>query len=134
MKLIDNLCIHNDKGYFLLEALVLGAILIALAAGLLSYAKAETVRARDACRLQGLFLAQAQLAMVEERAAHGVLTPGSLPWLGETDDLSPNGTEFTVTTTITAAGREYDVEVTANWHKGGKEGSVSLHRVVCHHV
>ena len=92
----------SEHGFFLMEAILLGAFLAAIVGGLKFCQTASSARRANEMRLAAYFLAQEQFACLEAKAWHGEPAVGTISWLGEADDLAVKGQVFTVRTLVTA--------------------------------
>lgn len=125
-----------EKGYILLEVVVVGILVIAIATSFSLYARADGLRAGDAARSTAFFLARAEIAEIEEMVATGKLMSDSFGYLGYDSDLRQNGIEFKVLSEIKPIKDGlYEAIVTVSWNIAEREernGSATLARVIRH--
>lgn len=124
----------NERGFFLLETLFLGLILLAASAFLGVCHMGSQLQESSTMRLTAIFLAQKQLACVQgDKVIMG--KTGKISWLdsGDESKLNKNGTLFLVTAQLSDVAAEpllKQIEVTVQWQERKKECEVKLTRVV----
>ena len=125
--------LKDDKGFFLLEALLLCLVLMALSGVFSAYRLSEQMHADIKAHIAAIFLAQEQMAYVAEKGSEGKLSTGRLSWLGSEEALSLNRKNYEVYADVAAldAGTGIcRVQVTAAWEQSGKARRVSFERMV----
>ena len=123
----------NEKGFFLLETIVLGTILIAAASVTYLFSAASRQQLHNEAAIAAAFLGQEQIARIEGKSKNELNTLGSVGWLGEgTNPVALNGYEFDVKTEIKpyeGTGIRY-VAVTLSWTENGKKVSQTYRKLV----
>lgn len=122
----------DDRGFFLMEALLLSLILMALSGVFCMYRLSEKMHADNRARVAAVFLAQEEMAYVMERSSKGGLRSGELPWLGAEGADSINGRKYEARADIAAddVGGFYRAQVTVAWEQSGKKRQVVFDRLV----
>lgn len=119
----------SERGFLLVEVLIIGAILAVCAVTLASYRSMDDARVHSAMMLTASCLAEEELAFIEAKPAAYLASHASPPWLGEgTNPLLKNGTKFWVSSSVThMTGYEglFLAKVTVSW----MEGKTSFDRV-----
>lgn len=109
----------NEKGFFLLETVILGMILFAAAGAFSAYAVSMRLQADSENRLTAAFLAKKQLACVQGNPAALKGGSGSIPWQdpADTQPILKNGKVFYVKTNLQNTEDETlkRVEVVVDW-------------------
>lgn len=124
----------QEAGFFLLETLILGMIVTALALVCYSYLFLNWQRLYCEGAVTASFLAQKQIALIEARPAAWLRSVGEVPWLE--DGASPverNHRQFYLTSRITDSpygSRLRSVEVTVAWEEQGKRLEQSYRKLV----
>ena len=86
---------NNQRGFFLLEALVLSFLLLGCGASVTAYRALAENRVSAGAEITAAYLAQEQNAWIEGQRASYLRAHGTIPWLGlETESLERNGTQF----------------------------------------
>ncbi len=125
---------EREKGFALLEALFLGAILAVASLICLSFAVLNEQRLQSEAEVTAAFLAQEQMALAEAKPAAYLRSASSLPWLGGGDNpVVRNRVAFEVETQV--AGYEgsaflRDIQVTVRWPARGRVRENRFHRLV----
>ena len=122
-----------EKGYFLLEAIFLGIIVLAMTSGMLIYVQSRLANAEDGCRMQAAYLARYQIAAAEEKMSRGNVGADSLPWLGRDEDLQLGEVTYQVISNLSPYKDGKLLRVTVHWHKTDREGEVKLEKVIVRH-
>lgn len=124
----------QEAGFFLLETLILGMIVTALALVCYSYLFLNRQRLYSEGAVTASFLAQKQIALIEARPATWLRAAGEVPWLG--DGASPvarNHRHFYLTTRITdslGGSRLRSIEVNVVWEEQGRRLEQSYRKFV----
>ena len=116
----------GEKGFLLLETLVLAAVLVLMASACCSTAKGCAWSA-DPLRAAATFLAESEFAYLEYRAASGTLAEGAsvrqehVAFSPEASDVSGGG-DFLLRTDIQRMEQAgaYRAAVTVAWQHGGR--------------
>lgn len=118
----------GEKGFLLLETLVLAAVLVLMASALLLYRQGLRMEAQTRFEAEATFLAESEFAYLEYRAASGTLAEGAsvrqehVAFSPEASDVSGGG-DFLLRTDIQwmeQAGA-YRAAVTVAWQHGGRQ-------------
>ena len=123
----------DDKGFFLLETLLLCLILMALSGVFTAYRCSERMHEDNKAHIAAVFLAGEQMAYVMEKGSEGKLRPGDLEWLGAEDALSMNRKRYEARTEISVLEEDtafFRIRVTILWEQSGKRRQVHFERLV----
>lgn len=124
----------RQEGYFLVEIMVLAAMLIAMTAIIGWSGKIATLRQVNGARVEAMYLTQAELSYLEYRAANHALPMGSVEWLGNADDLQQISGSYAVSAEIELQeANAYLATATARWQTGTHSGKAELQRVLIIH-
>jgi len=126
---------RNEQGFFLLETIVLGMILLAAVEVLGLYYSIEYMRRDSAAETTALFLAQEQCARVAAvQNSAEILPEGPLAWLGKTPcPIVKNGYSFQVESTLsknTSSLNLQNLETRVIWSEGSKNKQIMIQRVI----
>lgn len=125
----------SQQGYLLLEVVVLGVIVLAMAACLRLNQQALALEAMDGARTTAIYLVREEFSRLEYEADQGQLQPGMVGWLGDAADLTRNNSTFRVETEIReVSANVFSACVTAVWQTGSKTGTLHFERLLCRHV
>ena len=124
---------YPEKGYFLLEAIFLGIIVLAMASGMLLYVQSREANIEDGCRMQAAYLAHYQIAAVEQELSGKATEGGSIPWLGRDEDLQTGDVSYRVRSELIPREGDKVLQVTVSWNKTGRKGEVKLEKVIVRH-
>ena len=129
------LFIHNcsERGYFLLEAIFLGILVLAMTSGMMLYVQSRKANMEDGCRVQAIYLAHYQIAAVEQKMSDTDVEEKSLPWLGRDEELQSGNVSYRVASELTPCDGGKLLKVTVSWNKTGKEGKATLEKVIVKH-
>ncbi len=127
----------NESGFMLLSVIFL-TLIISFAAVILMNAGQLKKNSQSTLRQTAIFLANGQLAEIESRAAAGNLSGGSVPYLGDSDNLTTYnaGKNFPVTFTVrsevsdTASENLKSATVRVIWIFDGKENEVKFSKTI----
>ncbi len=125
--------LKDVKGFFLLEALLLCLVIMALSGVFSAYRLSEQMHAENKAHIAAVFLAQEQMAYIVEKGSEGKLNSGRLSWLGSEEALSLNRKDYEVYADIAVSDGGTGicrVQVTAAWEQSGKARKVSFERLV----
>ncbi|MFA6851133.1 MAG: hypothetical protein WCS30_12380 [Selenomonadaceae bacterium] len=122
-----------EKGFFLVETIVLGIIMVAVISVFAVYQVTGEMRFDIENHITATFLAQKQLAMIE--ASPTILQETtSLSWLDreETMPLKRNGQDFYIDTLVsdTEAAKLKKVKIYVHWTIKNSEKRIFLQRLV----
>lgn len=125
---------EKEKGFFFLEAVILGCLLLA-GAGLISLqGVAARLLAESSAESTASFLAQEQLACVRSLNHVELTKSKQLPWLGRGEmPRWQNGHCFSQETNLDRLSDEpgvFKVQVDIYWQEGNRDRHISLERMV----
>lgn len=124
----------QEAGFFLLETLILGMIVAALALVCYSYLFLNRQRLYCEGAATASFLAQKQIALIEAQPAAWLRSADTVPWLGDGDSpVARNYRLFYLTTRITDSAygtRLRAIEVNVAWEEQGKRLEQSYRKLV----
>ena len=124
----------REKGFLLIETLVLGMLLLAVSGMLIFYRAAIGLQKHSEFETTAAFLAQEQLACVEAASPDCWRTHGSLDWMGEGKmPLLCNGCSFVVETAVADGAESFSlrkVRVQVSWTEHGQPQRFALERMV----
>ena len=131
--------LRNERGFLLLNVIFL-MLITSFAAMILLNAATRARNPHATLRLTAIYLAQEQLAMLEDRAHSGEQISGSYLFLGEASDLksynfreSPDNTkpiEFTVETQVSGSGNLRNATVIVTWKVGEQDCKLKAQRSI----
>lgn len=118
----------GEKGFLLLETLVLAAVLVLMAGALLVYRQGLRMEAQTRFEAAATFLAESEFAQLEYQAASGTLAEGAalrqvhVDFSPEASNFSGGG-DFLLRTDIQRMEQAgaYQVAVTVAWQYGGRQ-------------
>ena len=114
-----------------METIVLGIIVLAVAAVMQLYPQAAALSTGEGTRQGAVFLAREQLAYVSQKANTQKQLPAEIPWRGEASDLRRGDTEYRVTTTCQSSDAgSYTVTVEVRWQNRGRDAELTLKKEV----
>lgn len=122
----------DDRGFFLVEALLMSLLLMALSGVFAMYQLSERMHADNRAHVAAVFLAQEEMSYLMEQGSKGRLRPGELPWLGADGANFLNGKEYEARADIVAADGDgfCRAQVTVAWEQNGKKRRVVFERLV----
>ena len=128
--------LRGQRGWLLLETIVLALILIAAVSCLQIYQKALEMRQVDGVRMTAVFLAQEEYSRLQCQADQkkGTVRPITCGWLGNDEDLQANGGTYSVKAVI-VDGVDGCLPVTVNvdWQTAGHSGTIIFERMIVLH-
>lgn len=127
----------GEKGFLLLETLVLAAVLVLMAGALLVYRQGLRMEAQTRFEAAATFLAESEFAQLEYQAASGTLAEGAalrqvhVDFSPEASDFSGGG-DFLLRTDIQRMEQAgaYRAAVTVAWQYGGRQQQQTYQRRV----
>lgn len=125
----------KERGFFLPETVLLGAMLLAAASVWSIFGTAEQQLLQNEAAVTAVFLAQEQLARVEALPKSEISSASTLARLGGENPTKLNGKSFTVTTEVSPSEdvRFRKVSVKVWWTQGKKVLKKSYQKLVsCH--
>lgn len=127
--------INNERGFALLNVIFL-TMITSFAAMILLNAAPRVKNPQPTLRLTALYLAEEQLAYLENKAANGELTASSYDFLGDPSELTINNFSekisitFDMETTVTESGNLRKATVIVSWTFGGKNSKIETERTI----
>ncbi len=125
---------EREKGFALVETVILGAILTVASLICLSFAVLNEQHRRNEAEVTAVFLAQEQMALAEAKPAAYLRSATSLPWLGDgANPVVRNHVAFEIATEIAGAeGSAFlrDIRVAVRWPERGTVREKRFHRLV----
>ena len=92
----------EQKGYFLLETVILGAVMLAAASTVLVFSMASRLCVHNETAVAAAFLCQEQLAYIEAQDKTILASADSMTWQGKnSEQVELNGHKYMITTKIT---------------------------------
>ncbi len=127
-------CMRDESGWFMMDAVALCFILMAMAGALVLFRTEMGMRQSALARSAAVHVAETQCACLEEQAYTGNLPDGDMGWRGRQEDLTQHGTSFDVITSVIPMETPMKrVTITVTWNLGGKEESFQLERRIREH-
>lgn len=123
----------NQKGYFLLETIILGAILTAAVSVTLVFSMARRQCLHNEAAVAAAFLGQEQIAFIEAEPKAVIASAASFDWLGNgSEPIELNGCRYMVSTRLEAAEdvRFRLVTVTLSWEENNKTVTHTCRKLV----
>lgn len=125
---------NEEKGFVLLEVVLLSMIILAMVANIAVFEKANTVKIVNGTRTKAIYMVQEEFAYLEEKAALRNLQAGTYAWLGKSDRLQENQEKFSVQAEVSAETADvYHANVKATWQNGKHQGTVTMEREIVSH-
>lgn len=127
----------NQRGFFLLEALVLSFLVLGCGALVVAYRAMAESRAAAGAETTAAYLAQEQIAWIEGQQASYLHAHGMIPWRGgESTAPERNGTQFDISSSVsqhpeTAALAV--VETKVRWKISGRHREETYRKLVAYH-
>jgi len=123
---------ERESGFVLVEVLSLLFFLLAISGSLLMYQTTAKAKGDAILRLTAMYLAQTELAHVEQIAARrGLSTAENFSWLGEPSDLNLNGGRFSVNCSVKMTEEDICLAVAeVKWPYLGRERKIILERLI----
>ena len=124
----------REKGFLLIETLVLGILLLAVSGMLIFYRAAIGLQKHSEFETTAAFLAQEQMACVEAASPARWRNHAALDWMGEGEmPLLCNGCSFMVETAVADGAESFSlrkVRVQVSWTEHGQPQRFALERMV----
>ena len=117
----------NEAGWVLLEAVLLGMIVLGSAAAIGIFARTALLEEHAAARMEAALLARARFSMMEADLDQGIPPPVSLT-------LTSNGRVYRVETTVVRRDDFYAVSLRLSWQILGREEQANFVRRLRQHV
>lgn len=127
----------DERGFFLIEALILSFLLLGCAASVLVYQALAQNRASMEAEITAAYLAQEQLALIESKPESYLRTHSEIPWLGEDGTpVEKNRTIYEISSSVTPHGESAtlaEAEVRIRWQMAGKSRETIRRKLVTYH-
>ena len=125
---------NSQRGFFLLEALVLSFLVLACGALVVAYRTLAEGRVAAGAEITAAYLAQEQNAWIEGQPASYLRVHGTVLWLGqETEALERNGTQFEISSSVSPhaeTDKLASVETRVRWQVGGRDREKTYRKLV----
>lgn len=118
----------SERGFVLLEILVLCLVLLACLGSMKMLDRAARLNAADGARSQALFLAREELEWLNYYGANGSLATGTYGWQGEEADVTRGDVTFAPTAQVYESDTPTirAVYVTVTWNSSTTSGQLEL--------
>ena len=127
----------DERGFFLVEALVLSFSVLGCAAAVMVYQALARHCAGMGREMTAAYLAQEQIACIEAKPASYLRTHTQIPWLGKgTAPVEKNGAQFEVESFVSPRGETTELaeaEVRVRWQSGGENRERIYRKLVAYH-
>ena len=128
---------NNQRGFLLLEALVLSFLVLGCGASAFAYRTLVESRVAAGAEITAAYLAQEQNAWIEGQPASYLRANGTIPWRGqETAALERNGTHFEISSSVSPhpeTNALASVETRIRWQTGGRPREKTYRKLVAYH-
>ena len=128
---------NSQRGFFLLEALVLSFLVFACGALIVTYRALAESRVVAGAEITAAYLAQEQNAWIEGQPASYLRTHGTISWRGgETTALERNGINFEISSAISPHADTdtlASVETRIRWQTGERVREETYRKLVAYH-
>ena len=125
---------NNQRGFFLLEALVLSFLVLGCGASVAAYRALAENRVSAGAEITAAYLAQEQNAWIEGQSASYLRSHGTVLWCGEeTAALERNGTQFEISSSVspnTETDKLASIETRVRWQIGGRDREKTYRKLV----
>lgn len=119
---------NEEGGWILIEAVLLGLVVVAAAAVLGIFARTALLAEYAAARMEAAFVARAQFSRMEAELDQGV------PPTETVTAVTSNDRIYHVDADVGRAGNFYDVRLTLSWQVTGREEQAVFVRRMRRHV
>ncbi len=119
----------DERGFFLVEVLVLSFLLLACSSFALVYRSLSRNRVETAMAITAAYLAQEQFALIEAQPSSYIHKPGAL-------SMTKNDTRFEMLSSLSPHAASTDLmeaEVRVRWQANGHEREASYRKLVTYH-
>lgn len=123
----------REKGFFLIDTVILGAVLIAAASVSYLFNAASRQQLNNEAAIAAAFLGQEQIARIEAKPINELSIMSTAAWQGNgTNPVVLNGKEFYIDTTLEAVegGRFRLVNVKVSWTEDAKTVTQTYRKLV----
>ena len=128
---------NSQRGFFLLEALVLSFLVVGCGALVVAYRALAESRVAAGAEITAAYLAQEQNAWIEGQQASYLRSHGTLSWRGqETATLERNGTQFEISSSVSQhpeTNALASVETRIRWQAGQRQREEIYRKLVAYH-
>ncbi|MBQ4421848.1 MAG: hypothetical protein II880_02035 [Schwartzia sp.] len=128
---------NNQRGFFLLEALVLSFLVLGCGALTVAYRALAESRAVAGAEITAAYLAQEQNAWIEGQSASYLRAHGTIFWRGqEKAALERNGTRFEISSSVSQhpeTNALASIETRVRWQIGGRAREGTYRKFVAYH-
>ncbi len=128
---------NNQRGFFLLEALVLSFLVIGCGASVAAYRALAENRVSAGAEITAAYLAQEQNAWIEGQSASYLRAHGTISWRGqEKAALERNGTRFEISSSVSQhpeTNALASIETRVRWQIGGRAREGTYRKLVAYH-
>lgn len=128
---------NNQRGFFLLEALVLSFLVLGCGALTVAYRALAESRAVAGAEITAAYLAQEQNAWIEGQSASYLRAHGTISWRGqEKAALERNGTRFEISSSVSPhpeTNALASIETRVRWQIGGRAREGTYRKLVAYH-
>ena len=127
---------NSQRGFFLLEALVLSFLVLACGALVVAYRALAESRVAAGAEITAAYLAQEQNAWIEGQPASYLHAHGAIPWRGGEASPERNGMRFEISSSV-SPNPETDtlasVETRVRWQIGTRRREEIYRKLVAYH-
>ena len=127
---------NNQRGFFLLETLVLSFLVLGCGALVAAYRTLAESRVAAGAEITAAYLAQEQNAWIEGQSASYLRTHGTMLWRGgETAVLERNGTQFEISSSVSThpeTSALASVETRVRWQIGERAREETYRKLVAY--
>ena len=128
---------NSQRGFFLLEALVLSFLVVGCGALVVAYRAMAERRIAAGAEITAAYLAQEQNAWIEGQQPSYLRSHGTLSWRGqETATLERNGTQFEISSSVSQhpeTNALAAVETRIRWKTGQRQREEIYRKLVAYH-
>lgn len=128
---------NDQRGFFLLEALVLSFLVVGCGALAVAYRSLAESRAAAAAEITAAYLAQEQNAWIEGQQASYLRAHGTILWRGqEAPSIERNGTQFEILSSVSShpeTNALASVETRIRWQTGMRQREGIYRKLVAYH-
>lgn len=118
----------GEAGWILMEAVLLGLVVLATAAALGIFARTALLREYAAARMEAALAARAQFSRMEAELDQG-MPPQNL-----VTDVTPNDRTYRIEVVVTRTEDFYDVHLHLSWQAAGRAETADYVRRMRQHV
>ena len=126
----------NERGFMLLEVLLLSFILVGFSAVMYSYYSSIRMEKMIMAREAALYLAEEEMNYLMDKRDKNELFEGEYDYLGE-HELNLNSVDYEVTAEVennTSDANLFNAKVTVKWKIFQKERELKVERIILNHA